>query len=874
MFRKLFKWFLALGFMGGGLAGVLLSGAALYFHPGLPSVDVLRTAQLQIPLRIYTRDGLLIGSFGEKRRRELTYREIPPQFVEALLSAEDDRFLQHFGVDLLGLMRASYELARFGRIRSGGSTITMQVARNYLLTRERSFARKFREILLSLKIETELTKEQILELYVNQIFLGHRAYGIASGAEVYYGRDISELPLEQLAMLAGLPKAPSAVNPITNPERAKIRRDWILKRMHLLGFISERQMRRARNTSVVARYHRPRTEVEASHTAEQVRQQVLGLISTSAYTDGYAVYTTLDSRMQEAAVEAVASGLNDYDRRHGLRELPNHLDQLSPEIIEYLLPGDVLQTLAPVEWPGGEDEAAEVEAAEILPFLAGPRPLDEELDEELDDDAPEGLNALVDLLYSQPVPRDVEPALLLGIDVQGQLVHLMLPDRSTALLKWDAERYAWAKPAQDINTLGPQPQHFADMLRVGDLIEVQRGGDGEWSLVQTPEAQAALVSLDSRNGAIRALVGGLDYSRSSYNRVYQARPQMGSNIKPFIYSAALARGFTAASVINDAPVVFKDDALEKLWRPVNSSGVFHGPTRLREALLNSRNLVSVRLLREIGIPYAVKFLDNFGIDTRDIPRNLSVALGSSGASPLEMARGYAVFANGGHLVNPHLIERIEDLSGRIVWQPLPVTACADDCPDEEAGQPDFAGAPGIDGEPLPLPGQQPPPAPRVLDGRIAYILWDFLHDAVQRGTARRARSLERQDIAGKTATTNDATDTWFTGFNPKLVTTVWMGHDTPRTLGSNEWGNTTSLPIWMDYTAKALENMPDEPPDQPPDLVRLRIDAATGKRAVAGDRNVRLEWFRSEYAPAAEEPGREFAGGRRMTLEDLFESLE
>lgn len=833
--------FIYLGAILGCLFAMLVLAATLYFNPTLPSVQVLREAKLQIPLRLYTRDGKLIGSFGEKRRQQLRFDEIPAQFTQALLAAEDAGFEGHYGVDIKGLARAVYELTIYGEKRSGGSTITMQVARNYLLTRERSFARKFREILLALKMETDLDKEEILELYVNQIFLGHRAYGIAAAAEVYYGKDIKDLTLAQLATIAALPKAPSTLNPLTNPVRAKARRNWILGRMLELGNIDADQHRQAFTSPITAAWHSTNTEIDAPHVAEHLRRKILKFVSLDAYTEGYRIYTTLDSTMQQAAVEAVRQGLLGYDRRHGFRQPENHVNLLDEDTLRYFL--DKVDQ--------GEDILKLREELQLYGTLQ----------------IPEAVERVQELLSVQPRYRDRRVALVLRVAEEGGSANILLANQEVVSISW-SDDLRWARLAQSVDNMGPRPNSLTDILQTGDLIYV--AGQGEnWVLTQAPEAEAALVSMDARTGAIRALVGGFDYTQSSYNRAYQAQPQVGSNIKPFIYATALSRGYTPASRINDAPVAFEDKALERTWRPENSGGIFFGLTRLREALINSRNLVSVRLLQGLGINRTLQYISKFGFDTQRMPRDLSLALGSPGLAPVELVRGYAVFANGGFLIEPHLIERIEDESGQVVMRPLYSRACKD-CSEQPEPEIDPALLEyGLDDKPLSLPNQLAPVAPRVIDERIAYIMWDFLRDAIQRGTGRRAKVLGRKDIAGKTATTNDASDTWFTGFNSELVSTVWVGFDQPRSLGKNEWGNTTALPIWITYNETALNYTPEQRPQIPVGLVRVNIDRKSGQRAARGSKGSMWEWFLAEHTPEIL-VGQTEKEEHEITPEDLF----
>ncbi|MBO6276302.1 MAG: transglycosylase domain-containing protein, partial [Pseudomonas sp.] len=591
---KFFGWSFVAVFCG---LLLVLSGAFLYLSPGLPSVESLRSIQLQIPLRVYTSDGKLIAEFGEMRRSPIKFADIPPNFINALLSAEDDNFANHYGVDPSSLMRAATQLVKSGHIQSGGSTITMQVAKNYFLSSERSFSRKTNEILLALEIERELTKDEILELYVNKIYLGNRAYGIESAAQVYYGKSIRDLSLAQMAMIAGLPKAPSRFNPLANPVRSKERRDWILGRMYKLGKIDQASYQAAIAEPVNASYHVPTPEVSAPYIAEMARAEMVGRYGSEAYTEGFRVTTTVPSDLQELANTAVHEGLIAYDQRHGYR---------GPES---RLPGKTLAV-----W---------------TQELAKQRPI-----------------------------SGLEPAIVTQVDKDGIQV---LTRTGEAHVAWNTMK--WARKFLNTNSMGPMPKQPSDVAQVGDLIRVQPQTDGSYKFSQVPTVQGALVSLDPDNGAIRALVGGFAFEQSNYNRAMQAKRQPGSSFKPFIYSAALDNGYTAATLVNDAPIVFVDEYLDKVWRPKNDTNTFLGPIRVREALYKSRNLVSIRLLQSLGVDRTVDYISKFGFNKQDLPRNLSLALGTATLTPMEIATGWSTFANGGYKITPYLIDKIESRNG-------------------------------------------------------------------------------------------------------------------------------------------------------------------------------------------------------------------
>ncbi|AWL00175.1 penicillin-binding protein 1A [Stutzerimonas stutzeri] len=758
-----------------------ISGAFLYLSPNLPSVDSLRSIQLQIPLRVYSADDKLIAEFGEMRRSPIRFDDIPQAFIHALLAAEDDNFANHYGVDITGLMRAATQLLKSGQIQTGGSTITMQVAKNYFLTSERSFSRKINEILLALQIERELSKNEILELYVNKIYLGNRAYGIEAAAQVYYGKPISELSVAQLAMIAGLPKAPSAFNPLVNPARSKERRDWILGRMYRLGSLDESSYRQALAEPETARYHGATPELDASYIAEMARAEMVGRFGSAAYTDGFRVYTTVSSERQIAANNALNSGLIEYDQRHGYR--------------------------------GPEANLANAPRDTWLQELAKYRSL-----------------------------SGLQPAAVTQVETSGILV--ITRDGQEHTVSWDSMK--WARPYLGINSMGPRPQRPADVVKVGDVVRI-RWQDEAAVFSQVPQAQAALVSLDPEDGSIEALAGGFSFGQSNYNRAIQAKRQPGSSFKPFIYSAALDAGYTAASLVNDSPIVFVEQGMDRIWRPKNDNNTFLGPIRMREALYKSRNLVSIRLLQTMGVDYTINYITRFGFNAQDLPRNLSLALGTATLTPMEIATGWTTFANGGYKIEPYLIQRIEDREGNLLFEANPARV-----PPRETQTADVEVHP-VQSNPDIADGEQTPAAPhfaeQVLDERTAYIMTSMLQDVIKRGTGRRALALGRDDIAGKTGTTNDSIDSWFSGYNADLVTTVWAGFDQPQSLGRNEYGGTVALPIWMNYMGAVLKDMPEHPPAEPDGLLKLRIDPVSGRAATPSTPDAYFEVFKSEDSP-------------------------
>jgi len=812
--KKLFRWLLV-AILVSSLLGVLGLGVAWFlFGRDLPDVEALRDVQLQVPLRVFTEDGRLIGIFGEKRRIPVAIDDVPDCLEQAFIAGEDARFYEHPGVDYQGITRAALALLTTGEKTIGGSTITQQLARNFFLTSEKTFTRKIKEIFLALQIERELDKDQILELYMNKIFLGYRAYGVGAAAEVYYGKSPQQLSLAQCAMIAALPKAPSRINPITSPERALERRDYVLSRMLELDYIEQAAFEAAVAEPDRAYYHGAIAEVSAPYVAEMVRATALELLGTEAYEGGYKVITTIDSRLQMAANQAVSTGLEEYDQRHGFRGPEAHIDLADKQTT-----ADWLEALTPY------------------------RPI-----------------------------SGLEPGLV--TEVADTLAVVYLRNGQTVALTLDNMR--WAAPFITRDRTGNKPESVADIMQVGDIIRARLHDDGTWRLGQLPEVEAALVSLDPTTGDIKALVGGYDFARSKYNRVTQGRRQPGSSFKPFIYSAALENGFTVASLVNDAPIVFEDSELERTWKPQNFSEKFYGPTRLREAMVNSRNLVSIRLLRSIGIENARDYVARFGFEREELPANLTMALGSASLTPLSMARGYAVFANGGYLVEPRYVRTITDMSGATVFESHPTIICEECEPAEsdappmlepEVTEPAFkpleissaspeleATTAGHEFEPGQVDdGMQY--AQQVITPQNAYLVRSMMMDVVRRGTGARAMELGRNDLAGKTGTTNEQRDAWFSGYNDHVVTSVWVGFDNHEPLGRRELGGRAALPVWIDYMAVALANVEDTPPVMPEGLARARIDADTGMLARLDDDDAIMEIFQAGRLPPMPDTG-------------------
>jgi len=752
------RWILYLASLALGLAvvgGLLGAFVLALLWPTLPSLDKLTDYQPKIPLRVVSADGDLLGEFGEERRSIVSIREVPDVMKNAILAAEDERFYQHGGVDYLSVLRAAMANLSAGA-QQGAGTITMQVARNFFLTREKTVTRKLREALLAWKIEASLSKDEILELYVNQIFLGQRAYGFAAAAQIYYGKPLKDLTVSEAAMLAGLPKAPSAYNPVTNPKRAKTRQMYVLRRMHELHFINDDQFREAQNAPIVVRQAvREILPVHAESVAEMARQVVFDAYGDEAYTRGLTVWTTIRRADQDAAYAAVRKGVFDYDRRHGYR---------GPEGFVSL----------------GDDPAEQDQA------------LDKAFGEYPESD---GLYTAVVLAAG---PGEVKAVTASGdqITVTGDG------------LKFAARALSDKTPANQ-------------KLRRGAIVRVTRDDKGHYAIGQMPQAEAAFISVDPDDGAILSLVGGFDFDRNKYNHVTQAFRQPGSSFKPFIYSAALEKGFTPATVVNHAPFfVPAAQAGGQDWEPHNYDGKFEGPMRLRVALAKSKNLVTIRVLQAIGPQYAQDYIARFGFDPKLHPAYLTMGLGAGAATPLQMAVAYSVFANGGYRIAPYLIEKIADSKGNTLSQAKPVIAGAS--------------------------------ADRVIDPRNAFIMNTLLHDVTVYGTAARV-NVEfkgRKDLAGKTGTTNDMVDAWFCGYNPALVGIAWIGYDQPRTLGNNETGSAAALPIWISYMSRILKTVPEKVRDAPDGVVQVRINPDTGLR---DDSSNLSDWFLTEFTPRRSE---------------------
>jgi penicillin-binding protein 1A len=742
--------------------GTAVSGYVLYnkLSADLPDVKTLHNVQYQTPLSIYSKNNLLIAQFGEKKRTPINIEEVPQQLINAFIAAEDDSFYEHPGVDFKGLLRAGLQLALTGKKKQGGSTITMQVTRNFLLSNEKTYTRKLKEIMLALKIEHEYPKNKILELYLNQIFMGHRAYGIAAAAQVYYGKSLTELSLAEHAMIAGLPKAPSIYNPITNEARAIERRNYVLHRMVELNYINQQEYEDASRQPSTAKLQSVSPEISALYLAEMVRQKIFELYGEQAYTSGFKIYTTINEVLQTTANRALSDTLHAYDERHGYRHCRGDFSRPTCQ-----------------------------RATEVAPTVIG----------------------------------DTLPATVLRI--QSNLAMARLQDATPIEIPW--ENIKWAG-----NSIG-------SVLKTGDIIRVRQLQNNTWALTQIPEAEGAFVSLDPTNGAILALTGGFDFYRNKYNRATQSKRQPGSGFKPIIYTTALEQGYTAASLINDAPIVIDIPGQENEWRPENYNKKFYGPTSIRSAITHSRNIISIRLLKEMGVEKAVATALRFGFTEEQIPKTLSLALGSGYATPLQMARVYAVFANGGFLVKPYFIERIESNEGEIIYQAKPKIACPS-CDSSQELNRNYA--------------------PRIITPQICFLMNSLLRDVVQHGTATDAKILGRQDLAGKTGTTNEQRDAWFNGYTQSNVATAWVGFDDFSPLGNRETGGVAALPMWIEFMRVALKDSPETLFEAPEGIVKAFINPETGLLTATANKAGIWEFFQAEQVPTSFTSGNSATG--------------
>lgn len=755
-----------------GLIGALLIGfATLIIYSNLPSLDTLTDYRPKIPLRIYSDEGLLIGEFGAERRNVVSITEVPVHLKQAILAAEDDRFYEHSGVDFMGVLRAAYSNLTAGTVRQGASTITMQVARNFFLTPEKTLTRKFSEVLLAFKIEQNLSKDKILELYVNQIYLGQRSYGFSAAAHTYFGKSLQEIDMAEAALLAGLPKAPSSYNPISNPKRAKSRQLYVLGRLHRLNQISNDELERLEKQPIPIKKPSAPLAMPAHYITEMVRQVIYDRYQEETYSKGISVYTTIRQLDQAAAYRALRKNVLEYDRRHGYRGPEGYVDLSKSGTNQEKLLDDVLDDI---------NDSDDIHAAVAL---------------------------------------TVTPTNVRAYRKGGEII-----DITGDGLKF-AQKYLTDKREAGKKYIVP-----------GALIRIQKEKES-WHIVQLPEIEAALVSLDPNDGAIRALIGGFDFQRNQFNHVTQAWRQPGSSFKPFIYSAALEKGFTPATIINDAPLSFSAAQTgSRSWEPKNFDGKFDGPMRLRTALTKSKNLVSIRILQAIGIQYAQDYITRFGFEASQHPPYLPMALGAGSVTPMQMAAGYAVFANGGYRVAPYFIKRIEDEKSNVIEQFEPISISSG--------------------------------ARRVIDPRNAFLMTNMMQDVISHGTAVRAKQLGRTDLAGKTGTTSNFIDTWFCGYQKDLVTIAWAGYDEPKSLGHNETGGRVALPIWMDYMAPVLKGIPVADYKPPAGVTSTRIDSSTGLSEAGGD--IAEYFFNEQLPPADTQPVYQAPQTTRDLIDQLF----
>ncbi|KAA1162101.1 PBP1A family penicillin-binding protein [Pseudoalteromonas fuliginea] len=792
----------------------LITLISLYYYvkPDIPSVQVLKDVQLQTPMQVFTKDGLLINQFGEKRRIPVTIDEIPKPLINAFLATEDNRFYDHVGIDPIGIVRSALVLISTGEKKQGASTITMQLARNFFLTREKAYIRKVKEIFIALHIENLLTKDEILELYLNKIELGNRAFGIGAAAQVYYGKELKDLTLAQMAMIAGLPKAPSALNPIRNPTRAKSRRNVVLGRMLTENYITQTQYNDAIRQPITAYFHGAEIDLYAPYISEMVRAEMVARYGIDkAYNSGYKIFTTVESKVQKAAQTALINNLHNYDMRHGYRGSVKTL--WVPETQPVFSKSQMLSELKSV------NEFGQLKAAVV-------------------------------------------------IAVNDKTADVLLKSGEQTTLTWD--NLKWARKYITRYRQGFAPKAANEILAPGEQIWLRKNTDGSYLLSQIPEASSAIVSLDPQNGRIKAIVGGYSFEQSQYNRAVQAKRQVGSNIKPFIYSAALEKGYTLASILNDAPINQWDKSQGVAWRPKNSPAVYNGPIRIRRALAQSKNVISVRLLRGVGLQRTAEHLLKFGFKNSDINRSESLALGSASITPLELARGMSAFANGGHLIEPYFISEIQDAYGEVLFKTNPTEACDDSDSTLSVLNNDVT-MQNFETEKQ----QEKKCAPRIISKQNAFLIADAMHSGIWgggswahktgwSGTGWRAQALKRRDLSGKTGTTNDSVDTWFSGFNRNVLTSVWVGFDNPgNSLGRSTYNNNldssqisgaesgakTAQPAWIEFMKVALEDAPEAPIEPPEDLVSIRIDLATGLLSHKNDYTSRFEYFDKGTAP-------------------------
>ena len=809
MFSKLINWAFLAALIATLVSIFTIGVGYIVIKPSLPEINLVDEDVLQIPLKVLTSDGVLIGEFGDQKRRTIEYQQIPKNLKNAFLAAEDDQFFEHNGIRIPSLLRAFYQMIQSGEIVSGGGTITMQVVRGYLLSREQKIIRKIKEIYLAFELESSASKEEIFSLYLNTIFLGNRSYGVEAAANKYFAKSIDDLTLAESALIASSAQLPSRINPIRSPDRSIIRRNWILGRMYKLGYIGRAQLLLAQSEPIKLTQLDSSFTLDGRYIAEITRQAMIDRYGLSVYKDGLSVITTIDSSLQQAALESVAKNLYAYDKRHGWREPINLLSKIPESIFKELQAGNlnVLYEESNISDSLGMKQR---NVSVIRDFFEELVSLDN---------------------HSAGIVIDVKPERVVYLNNSFQLESLFWSDS-----------YNWARRRIDINKLGPRPQNFYDILSLGDLIYLSQT-NGSYYLDQVPDAEVAFISADPSSGAIKTYIGGLNFSKSNFDRVKQSYPQAGSSFKPFIYASAFANGYKASDKINDAPIIFEDSNLESSWRPENYTGKFYGPIRLREALVQSVNLVSIKLLREMGIPLTQDYLSRFGFSKSRLAPDLSLALGSSSFSPAEMVRAYSILVNSKNPKDLFFIERIIDRDGKTIFQN----------PQLENKEKNITAFPWFQTQftdeikPFYLLPSINKQSIESIDPRVSFITKDILRETLSRGSYRRkVQVLKRSDIAGKTGTTNDAISTWFSGFHNNLATTVWVGTDDFSSLGNNEFGSSIALPTWIDFMKTALVSLPEEDWKIPKGLSYVRVDLETGRPVDETSQNSYFELFLDE----------------------------
>ena len=789
----------------------IISIIFMYFitKPNLPEIKYVDESVLQMPLKVLTKDGVLIGEFGEIKRRAKSFDEIPYYIKSAFLAAEDDNFFNHQGISYTGLIRSFIRCMRPSGCEGGGGTITMQVVRGYLLTPEQTISRKIKEIFLALELESNVGKEEIFELYVNRVFLGNRSYGIEAAANTYFNKSLENLSIDESATIAAIAQLPSRINPVKNPRRTLQRRNWILSRMFILGYISDEEYKSAISNEIKIANDINLYDIEAKHIAELVRQEVIRRYGLDAYKNGWSVYTTIDSKSQKVAHESVLKDLFLYDKRHGWRKSDNYENIFSDQQIMLLKNLDI-------DFLFDNSNLSNINLNE--------------------DHISNKLRNIFDSYsfydsYIKAIVVSISEKEIIVIDENFELKNAFWSDD-----------YKWARDRISINELGKVPNGFNDFLNFGDFIHLKKNDD-YLSLDQVPEAEASLISVHPETGEVIAYVGGKNFNESNFDRVSSSFPQSGSSFKPFIYSSSIANGYNLSTLINDAPIIFEDENLESAWRPENYTGEFYGPISLRDALIKSVNIVSIKLLRELGIEKSHDYLEKFGFEKSRLPKDLSLALGSGNFSPIEMVRAYSVIANDGYISNIHFIDKIVDREGKIIFSQKNFNTQIDN---------EIIAFPWLDTQEIiinrpyylidPINNSE-----RVIDKRIAYLMEDTLKGFMKNGVAGRKSSfLNRDDIAGKTGTTNNSVSTWFSGFHKDLVTTVWVGTDDFSSLGENEYGSTIALPIWLNYMDFKLKNLEIQKNSIPENVSFVRVNKSTGEIDSDTEDNFYFELFLDE----------------------------